>query len=107
MAGLFIADSKFALPTLSDTPTWKEALSSPLHDEWLKACNVEMSMIDKFKTYTVVPRPPNINIIPLHFIPRIKCNADGEIDKFKSCLVTGGNHQIYGLDFNDTFVWIC
>ena len=107
MAGLFVADSKFALPALSDTPTWKEALSSPLCDEWLKACNVEMSMINKFKTYIVVPRPPNINIIPLHFIPRIKCNADGEIDKFKSCLVTGGNRQIYGLDFNDTFVWIC
>ena len=59
------------------------------------------------QTYTVVPRPPNVNIIPLHFIPRIKCNADGEIDKFKICLVAGGNRQIYGLDFNDTFAWIC
>lgn len=107
MVGLFVSDSEIALPALSDTPTWKEALSSPLHGEWIKARDVEMAMIDKFKTYTVVPRPQNVNVIPSHFVPRIKRNAEGGIDKLKVRLVAGGNRQIYGLDFSDTFTWIC
>lgn len=107
MAGLFVADSEFALPALSDTPTWKEAISGPHREEWLWAHNIKMSMIDKFKTYTVVPRPPNVNIIPSHLVPRIKHDTKGEINQFKVRLVAGGNHQIYGLDFTETFAWIC
>lgn len=64
-------------------------------------------MIDKFGTYTVVDQPPGVNVMPSHLVCRIKRDGDGEVNKYKICLIAGGHRQIYGVGFNDTFTHIC
>ena len=66
-----------------DSPTLSEALKGPMCDEWFNAVHYELSQLDKLHTWDLVVPPPNINIIPSHFITKIKQNEHGEISKYK------------------------
>ncbi|KAL5755730.1 hypothetical protein ACOSQ2_020476 [Xanthoceras sorbifolium] len=55
----------------------------------------------KNHTWTLVPPPPNCNIVGHKWVFRIKYNVDGSISKAR--LVAKGFHQTPGVDFSDTF----
>jgi hypothetical protein len=75
----------------SDWPCWKEAM------------DIEMAMLKKTKTWITVPQPPGKNIVHSKWVYCIKHRPEGQITKYKACLVTKGYTQIYGIDYYDTF----
>jgi hypothetical protein len=60
-------------------------------------------MLNSLNTFDVVNKPPNANIVPTHYVCKKKCNAQGEIDKYKVRFVAGGHKQIYGVNYEEIF----
>jgi hypothetical protein len=58
---------------------------------------------EKAGTWRTVPCPNDKNIVGSKWVFRMKCKADGSIDKYKAHLVARGFMQIYGVDFFKTY----
>ncbi|CAJ2636761.1 unnamed protein product [Trifolium pratense] len=78
----------------------EEALKDP---KWKNAMEEEMSMIQKNKTWELVDKPEDRNIIGVKWVFRTKLNADCSINKYKARLVVKGYAQIFGVDYSETF----
>ena len=63
----------------------------------------EITALYQTKTWTLVPKPTNVNSIGSHWIYKIKWHADGIVERYKARLVAKGYTQEYGLDYNETF----
>ncbi|CAL9022062.1 unnamed protein product, partial [Prunus brigantina] len=84
-----------------DTPShFKQALG---HPAWQQAMTEEIQALDQQGTWTLVPPPPNTNVMGCKWIFKIKKNADGTISRYKARLVAEGFSQEYGLDYEETF----
>jgi len=55
------------------------------------------------KVWELVDVPPQRKSIGNMWVFKIKCRADGTIDKFKARLVVKGFTQIEGVDYEETF----
>ena len=54
-------------------------------------------------TWTLVPRPPGVNIVRSMWLFRHKFNADGTLSRYKARLVANGRSQQQGIDCDETF----
>ncbi len=63
----------------------------------------ELAALKSQDTYQIVPLPPGHKAIGLHWVYRVKLNANNTISKYKACLVAKGYFQIEGVDFNETY----
>ena len=72
-------------------------------DDWYNAMNEEIAQIEKNKTWTLVPRPTNKNVIGTKWVFRNKLDENGEITRNKARLVYKGYAQEEGLDYGETF----
>ena len=70
---------------------------------WRDACEEEIKSIVKNKTWILVDLPSDAKLIGLKWIFKIKRNADGSINKYKSRLVAKGYIQQHGIDFEKVF----
>jgi histone deacetylase 1/2 len=86
-----VTDEPTSLPVALADPNWKGAM-----DEEFAA------LLDN-KTWRLVPPCPRKNVIDYHWVYKIKCKADGSIDRYKAQLVAKGFKQQYGIDYEDTF----
>jgi histone deacetylase 1/2 len=77
-----------------------EALREP---EWYAAMSAEFDALSQTKTWTLVPRPPGVNIVGSKWIFKTKHRPDGSIDKHKARLVARGFTQQHRIDYGDTF----
>ncbi|KAG8475459.1 hypothetical protein CXB51_032225 [Gossypium anomalum] len=73
------------------------------HQGWKQAMDDEIAMIEKNKTWELVPRPTNRKVIGVKWVYRAKQNADGSLNKLKARLIVKGFSQKYGLDYMETF----
>ena len=64
----------------------------------------KISALMDAQTWTLVPPPPNQNIICYKWIYRMKQKADGTVNRFKARLVAKGFTQQPGIDYEDTLV---
>lgn len=55
------------------------------------------------QTWDLVPRDSNKNVVPCKWLFRIKCKADGTVDRYKARLVAKGFTQSPSIDFHSTF----
>ncbi|XP_016442513.1 putative mitochondrial protein AtMg00820 [Nicotiana tabacum] len=55
------------------------------------------------RTWFLVPRPPNINVIGCKWVYRVKQNSYGSLDRCKAHLIAEGYTRSYGVDYSDTF----
>ena len=66
--------------------------------------NEEIEHIEKNKTWTLVPRPKDKNVIRTKWVFRKKLNEDGKVFRNKERLVCKGYSQEEGIDYGETFV---
>ena len=92
--------------------TFIEASKDP---HWVKAMEEEMSQIEKNKTWELVPRPKDKNIIGTKWVFKNKMNEEGQVIRNKTRLVCKGYSQIlafscskgfkiYQMDVKSTFL---
>ena len=62
-----------------------------------------MSALEKNKTWEIVERPKEKNIVDCKWIFTLKYKADGSLKRHKARLVAKGYTQTYGVDYQETF----
>jgi hypothetical protein len=94
------SSANFALLSMSEPQNFMQASQD---DHWVKAMNEELDQIEKNKTWDLVPRPNDKNVIGTKWVYRNKLNEDGQIVRNKARLVCKGYAQVEGVDFEETF----
>jgi hypothetical protein len=89
-------------PTL-DPHTYMEVMSRHDAAKWEMACNTERHVFESMRVFKVIPHLANRKVVGSKWVFKIKCGPDGQILKYKSCIVAQGFTQIEGLDYNETF----
>ncbi|GJW50281.1 ribonuclease H-like domain-containing protein [Tanacetum coccineum] len=80
--------------------SYRDAFSDP---NWQNAMRDEYHALIKNKTWTLVPRPPDTNIVRYMWLFRHKNLADGTLSRYKARLVANGSTQLEGVDVDETF----
>ena len=78
----------------------KDALDN---ESWIEAINEQIEQIKKNKTWTLVPRPKDKNVIDRKWGFRNKLNEDGQVSRNKERLVCKGYSQEEGIDYGENF----
>ena len=63
----------------------------------------ELKCLEETKTWSLVKRPSQKNVIPGKWVYKVKTKADGSIEKYKARYVAKGFKQIEGIDYSETF----
>uniref|UniRef100_A0A3Q7I3A3 Reverse transcriptase Ty1/copia-type domain-containing protein n=1 Tax=Solanum lycopersicum TaxID=4081 RepID=A0A3Q7I3A3_SOLLC len=87
----------------SEPKTQVQAASSP---EWLCAMEADYQAFRRNCTWTLVPCPPNANVVGCKWVYRIKRRADGSIERYKARLVAKVTKgwALKQLDVNNAFL---
>lgn len=81
-----------------------EAMNATLEERnfWREAIKEEFQSLEEKSTWK-----PDSNSesqpLPTHVVLKIKRNADGSVERFKARIVAGGNFQVYGLNYLETY----
>ena len=83
--------------------TLAQALSGPVHMEWLAALYDEMRNMLRNKVFRATNRTPGQRALTPKLVFRNKYGKDGNVEKRKVRLVARGFEQIEGIDYDQTF----
>ena len=72
---------------------YAEALKRPDAQEWERAKREEMNNHTENKTWSLVTRPENCNVIGSRWVFWLKYNTDGTIERYKVRLLAKGYNQ--------------
>lgn len=81
----------------------KNPISALRDQNWKNAMLDEFTALIDNKTWELVPRPPNVNVIRSMWIFRHKHKSDGSFERYKARLVGDGKTQQQGVDCDETF----
>ena len=73
------------------------------YPHWVEAMDSEFTSLKQQHNWSLVPLPPNKNVVRCKWVYKVKTNSDGSISRFKARLVARGYLQQYGLDYAETF----
>uniref|UniRef100_A0A2N9IJC8 Integrase catalytic domain-containing protein n=1 Tax=Fagus sylvatica TaxID=28930 RepID=A0A2N9IJC8_FAGSY len=90
----------FALATLHEPHTYREASTNPL---WPQAMADELDALHKTHTWDMTTLPPGKSAVGCKWVYKIKTRADGSVERYKARLVAKGFTQEYGIDYEETF----
>ncbi|CAH9104714.1 unnamed protein product [Cuscuta epithymum] len=85
------------------SPIPKDPVSAIRDPNWKLAMLDEFNALIDNKTWELVPRPKDVNVIRSMWIFRHKRNSDGSFERYKARLVGNGNTQQQGIDCDETF----
>lgn len=90
--------------TTGDEPTVKEAMSATAQERalWEQAIEEELESLDSKDTW-ILDSDPKSQPLPTHIVLRIKRTSEGSVERFKARIVAGGNHQVYGQNYLETY----
>lgn len=89
---------------ISDDPkSFKEAMRSDLADEWMGAMKREYNSLLENKTWELVERPKNVNVIGSRWVFTMKRNDAGVPVRPKARFVAKGYSQQFGFDVFETW----
>ncbi|CAI7857478.1 unnamed protein product [Closterium sp. NIES-53] len=83
--------------------TLKEALESSDAEEWKKAMEIELKSIEENGTWELVELPEGRKAITSKWLFKIKSDADGKIERYKSRLVAKRYQQKEKVDYKELF----
>ncbi|CAI7916445.1 unnamed protein product [Closterium sp. NIES-54] len=83
--------------------TLKEALESSDAEEWKKAMESELKSIEENGMWELVELPEGHKAITSKWLFKIKSDADGKIERYKSRLVAKGYQQKEKVDYKELF----
>ena len=89
-----------SLTTKSISKLHLEAVK-PSH--WKASMDLEYEALVKQRTWVLVPRPANTNVITCRWVFTLKYNPNGMIHRHKARLAARGFSQSYRIDYNETF----
>ena len=89
-----------AAPLAPPPKTLRSALADP---HWRAAMQAEFDALQANSTWTLVPRPPGVNVVTGKWVYRHKFLADGSLDRYKARWVLRGFTQRPGIDYEETF----
>ncbi|CAI7909475.1 unnamed protein product [Closterium sp. NIES-54] len=91
---------------LGEPATLKEALESSDAEEWKKAMESELKSIEENGTWELVELPEGRKAITSKWLFKIKSDADGKIERYKSRLVANGYQQKEKVDYKELFALV-
>ncbi|CAI7749876.1 unnamed protein product [Closterium sp. NIES-54] len=97
----FVFFSPVEMP--GEPATLKEALESSDAEEWKKAMESELKSIEENGTWELVELPVGRKAITSKWLFKIKSDADGKIERYKSRLVAKGYQQKEKVDYKELF----
>jgi hypothetical protein len=71
--------------------------------KWDNAMDEEMATLDVNVTWELVTLPKDKKSIGCKWVYKIKHNADGFVNRYKTRLVAKGYAQTYGIDYEETY----
>nr|GEU38913.1 ribonuclease H-like domain-containing protein [Tanacetum cinerariifolium] len=80
--------------------SYRDAFNDP---NWQTAMRDEYTALIKNETWTLVPRPPDTNIVCCMWLFCHKYLVDGTLSRFIARLVANGSTQLEGVDVDETF----
>ncbi|CAI7883902.1 unnamed protein product [Closterium sp. NIES-53] len=83
--------------------TLEEALEISDAEEWKKAMESELKSIEENGTWELVELPEGCKAITSKWLFKIKSDADGKIERYKSRLVAKGYQQKEKVDYKELF----
>ncbi|XP_021725291.1 uncharacterized protein LOC110692563 [Chenopodium quinoa] len=89
-----------AIDTAVEPRNFKEAMQ---HEGWREAMQKEISALEDNETWIMATLPPRKKALGCRWVYKVKHNSDGTVERLKACLVIFGNHQVEGIDYNETF----
>ena len=92
-----------AAAIIEEPLTYEEALSSEQAAELLQAMDDEIKSLHANQTWTTEPILKGVKALSVKWVHKAKKDANGNIERFKSRLVTKGFRQKVGVDFNEVF----
>ena len=93
------------LSQLPDPHSLREALAAPDADDWCDAMDCKMENLRAHDVYELVLHASGAHTICLSWVLHWKFK-NGTFDKNKVCLVTQGNHQRPGIDYDESFAQV-
>ncbi|CAI7882050.1 unnamed protein product [Closterium sp. NIES-53] len=85
----------------------KSALTGSALMEWKKARESELKSIEENGTWELVELPEGRKAITSKWLFKIKSDADGKIERYKSRLVAKGYQQKEKVDYKELFAPVC
>jgi hypothetical protein len=70
---------------------------------WKLVMDAEYDALMNNKTWHLVRPQKGRNVIDNKWVYKIKCKADGSLDRYKARLVVKGFKQRYDIDYEDSF----
>ncbi|KAG7584280.1 Reverse transcriptase RNA-dependent DNA polymerase [Arabidopsis suecica] len=102
--GIRKPNPRYVLITVKGLPEEPKSVQEALkHPGWTAACEEEIETCHSTNTWSLVPKPANVNLLGSRWIFKTKINADGTLDKLRARLVAKGYEQEEGIDFLETY----
>ncbi|XP_021760566.1 uncharacterized protein LOC110725387 [Chenopodium quinoa] len=89
--------------TITKSPLPRNPISALRVSNWKMAMDDEYNALIKNKTWELVPRPSNVNVIRSMWIFTHKVKSNGDFERHKARLVGDGKTQQVGIDCGETF----
>ena len=86
-----------------DAPTFHQAMNGAFAEEYIKAMQLEVATLVQQRTWTAVPRTPDLNVLKGTWVFKLKRLPDGTPSRFKARFCARGDLQKEGVDFFDTY----
>ena len=86
-----------------DPATLDEAKGRKDWPKWDVAIRKELDALKAAKTWIVVQRPKDRNVVGSKWVLHLKKDSEGEIEKHKARVVAKGFNQKEGVDYHETF----
>ena len=88
---------------INDLTNIEDAFSGENSHQWKEATKSEYDSLVGNNTWELVPPPNGKNVVGSHWVFKVKRDADGSVQRFKSRLVAQGYSQSKGIDYQEVF----